>query len=59
MPTYEYKCSSCDHEWEDIQNINDPPLTTCPDCKKEKAIRLISKSSFTLKGSGWYGSGGY
>ena len=55
MPTYEYRCHACDHEWEVEQRIGDNPLTTCPACHKRKARRLISRSTFHLKGSGWFG----
>lgn len=51
--TYEYACTSCNHEWESEQSIKDEPLKVCPNCGKETAKRLISKSSFVLQGSGW------
>ena len=54
MPTYEYYCKACDHEWEREQRISDAPLKTCPRCKARKAKRMISQTSFVLKGSGWY-----
>ena len=54
MPTYEYYCKACDHEWERDQRISDAPLKTCPKCKARKAKRMISQTSFVLKGSGWY-----
>lgn len=57
--TYEYKCKNCNHTWEEKQRITDDPITQCPKCKKETAQRLISKSNFVLKGSGWFNSGGY
>lgn len=53
MPTYEYQCKSCEHQFETEQSIKDDPLTTCPRCQTDFLRRLISKSSFTLKGSGW------
>jgi len=59
MPVYEYKCSSCEHTWEEQQVITDDPIEECPECKKDTAKRLISGGSFILKGSGWFGSGGY
>ena len=53
--TYEYACSSCGHEWEAEQSINDPPLKKCPACKKNSAKRQISGGTgFVLKGGGWY-----
>jgi len=55
MPTYEYKCNACGHEFEAFQSIKDDPLTTCPRCGKEKVQRLISAGGGLLfKGSGFY-----
>ena len=53
MPIYEYKCSKCGKVFEIIQKISDEPLSRCKFCKG-KVERLISNSSFQLKGSGWY-----
>ena len=52
MPIYEYACEHCG-VFEEMQRINDPPLAKCPKCKR-KVRRLISQTSFQLKGSGWY-----
>lgn len=55
MPTYEYACAACEHEFEAFQSIKDPPLTACPKCGAEKAKRQISRGTgFILKGGGWY-----
>ena len=54
MPIYEYKCSSCGHECEIVQKINDAPKKTCPNCSKDAMSRLISATSFQLQGTGWY-----
>ena len=54
MPIYEYACKACGHEWEDFQKITDDPVEICPSCNAPKAQRLISQTSFILKGSGWY-----
>ena len=54
MPTYDYKCDKCGHTWELFQSITADPVKTCPECKKRKVRRLISQTSFVLKGSGWY-----
>ena len=54
MPTYEYICEKCEHEFEREQRITDPPLKTCPECRSRKLKKLISRTSFVLKGSGWY-----
>lgn len=52
MPIYEYRCEHCG-DFEEMQRITDPPLTKCPRCRR-KVRRLISNTSFQLKGSGWY-----
>jgi len=54
MPTYEYECRACGHAFEREQRIHEEPIRTCPRCKKDEARRLISRTSFVLKGSGWY-----
>lgn len=53
MPIYEYKCAQCGTIVEAIQKFSDRPLTTCTKCSG-KLHKLISQSSFHLKGSGWY-----
>lgn len=53
MPIYEYECAKCGHQAEIWQKISDPPLTKCEVCKG-KMKRLISQSTFHLKGTGWY-----
>ena len=54
MPTYEYRCQACEHEMEATHSIKDPALVECPVCHAPKLERLISSTSFQLKGSGWY-----
>ncbi len=54
MPIYDYQCQKCGHEFEREQRIVEDPIKTCPACKAPKAKRLISKTSFVLKGGGWY-----
>ena len=54
MPVYEYACDACRHHFEAWQSIKEPALTRCPECRAERARRLISTTSFALKGSGWY-----
>jgi putative FmdB family regulatory protein len=41
MPTYDYRCSACDHQFEQFQSMKDKSLRTCPKCKKPKLERLI------------------
>ena len=52
MPIYEYRCRKCG-EFEVTQRITDSALTRCPTCRG-KVTKLISNTSFQLKGSGWY-----
>ena len=52
MPIYEYHCGKCG-DFEVMQKISDKPLGTCPTCRR-KVTKLISSTSFQLKGSGWY-----
>jgi putative FmdB family regulatory protein len=54
MPTYEYACSSCGNQWEEIQKISEAPLQECPKCHEQTARRQISGGRFILKGGGWY-----
>lgn len=54
MPTYEYMCSSCNHRFELVQKMSDPPRKRCPKCGK-KVDRLIGAGAGLLfKGSGFY-----
>lgn len=53
MPIYEYACPKCG-EFEVTQRITEPALKKCPTCKSTKVKKLISNTSFQLKGSGWY-----
>lgn len=56
MPVYEYECKECNKVFEVQQKIMDKPLTQCPDCSG-KVTKLMSMSSFQLKGGGWYADG--
>jgi putative FmdB family regulatory protein len=53
VPIYEYQCSKCGEVFEAFQKITDEPLSQCKFCKA-KVEKLISQSTFQLKGSGWY-----
>lgn len=53
MPIYEYQCSECGEIFEAFQKISDTPLNQCRYCEG-RVEKLISQSSFQLKGSGWY-----
>ena len=55
MPTYDYACDACKHTWEEFQPITSKPTKKCPNCKKQKAKRLIGAGAGLLfKGSGFY-----
>jgi putative FmdB family regulatory protein len=55
MPTYEYHCDACDHEFEEMQSFSEAPLTKCPACGKKKLRRLFGTGAgFIFKGSGFY-----
>lgn len=56
MPVYEYKCEACNEQFELLRKFSDPKLDECPKCSKGPVEKLISQSSFALKGSGWYKS---
>jgi putative FmdB family regulatory protein len=53
MPIYEYECAACSQVTEAVQRFSDPPLTECAHCHGHLR-KLISRSTFHLKGSGWY-----
>ncbi len=53
MPIYEYECGSCGRRHEIMQKYTDMPLTECPACGGSLR-KLISSTSFVLKGTGWY-----
>jgi putative FmdB family regulatory protein len=53
MPIYEYRCEKCGGHFEVIQKVSDKPLRTCSSCKG-RLTKMISQTSFQLKGSGWY-----
>ena len=53
MPIYEYKCRKCGRQYDLFQHMTDPVAKTCKFCKGPVS-KLISMSTFHLKGSGWY-----
>jgi putative FmdB family regulatory protein len=57
MPLYEYACAKCGEITELIQKVSDPPPSTCPHCGGRKMEKVMSRSSFQLKGGGWYAEG--
>ncbi|MCF8552360.1 MAG: zinc ribbon domain-containing protein [Candidatus Planktophila sp.] len=53
MPTYQYACTACDHEFEAIQSFSDDSLTQCPQCKGE-IRKVYTAVGVVFKGSGFY-----
>ena len=56
MPTYQYRCNTCHHEFEVFQSITEDPLTTCPECRGEVRRLISGGAGFLFKGSGFYGT---
>ena len=55
MPTYEYRCEACGHEFEKFQPMKAAPVRTCPSCHKRKVKRLLGRGgALIFKGSGFY-----
>lgn len=55
MPTYDYQCDACDHEFELFQSISEPVKRKCPECGKMKLRRLFGTgAAIMFKGSGFY-----
>src|SRR5437879_2324420 len=55
MPTYEYVCDACEHQFDEFQSMSDKPLKKCPQCKKSKLRRLFGTGAAVIfKGSGFY-----
>jgi len=53
MPTYEYACTKCGHEFEAFQSFSEDALTECPECKGE-VQKVYSNVGVVFKGSGFY-----
>ena len=53
MPIYEYQCEECEQKFDMLQKITAEPLKECPECGGP-VYKLISSTSFILKGGGWY-----
>ncbi len=55
MPTYEYHCDACEHNFDEFQSMSEPALKKCPQCKKPKLRRVFGTGAAILfKGSGFY-----
>ena len=55
MPTYEYHCDACEHNFDEFQSMSDKPLKKCPQCGKSKLRRVFGAGAAVIfKGSGFY-----
>jgi putative FmdB family regulatory protein len=55
MPTYTYRCNNCEYQFDKKQRMSDAPLTDCPECETENALRKVLNSvGIVFKGSGFY-----
>ena len=57
MPIYEYRCDTCEHCFEMLQRVGADAPEACPSCGAAHVRKLVSSTSFVLKGSGWYKDG--
>lgn len=53
MPIYEYRCEKCGNEIEVMHKVSDPSPQVCPKCNEHALARMMSRTSFQLKGGGW------
>ena len=56
MPTYAYRCPSCDNEFDEFQKMTDPPHARCPRCGESAQRVITGGAGFLLKGGGFYGT---
>lgn len=56
MPLYEYRCPECGHDFESQRKMSEPN-PDCPECGHKDVEKLVSASSFALRGGGWYKDG--
>ncbi len=54
MPTYEYRCNECEHEFEEFQSIKADPLDTCPACEGSVKRLISAGGAILFKGDGFY-----
>ena len=55
MPTYEYQCDACEHNFDEFQSMSEEPLKKCPKCGKRKLRRVFGTGAAVIfKGSGFY-----
>ena len=54
MPTYDYKCRSCDAVFERFQRITEDPISICPECSGQVRRLIVGGTGVIFKGSGFY-----
>lgn len=54
MPTYEYRCTGCQHDFEKLQKMSDEPVASCPKCGAPGERKLSGGAGLLFKGSGFY-----
>ncbi len=54
MPTYEYRCNECKHEFEVFQTITAEPVSICPECNGDVTRLISGGAGFLFKGDGFY-----
>ncbi len=54
MPTYEYRCNTCSHEFEEFHSITADPIKICPECEGEVERLISAGNGLIFKGSGFY-----
>jgi len=54
LPLYPYRCTTCGHRFEKIQNFSAEPEKICPKCGNETLVRPLTAPRFNFKGAGWY-----
>ena len=54
MPTYEYRCTTCSHEFEKFQRMSEEPVAECPECGAKSERKLSAGAGLLFKGSGFY-----
>ncbi len=54
MPTYEYRCTECGHEFEAFQTMSEAPVATCPTCRGKVERKISGGAGLLFKGSGFY-----
>jgi putative FmdB family regulatory protein len=54
MPTYQYRCKSCDYTFTIVQSMRDEPLRICPQCEQEIHRVITGGTGIIFKGAGFY-----